>query len=47
MRYCFDAFHTKRHRKPSGKLTAVCAELTNPNPNLKIDSGYLATTGQR
>ena len=44
---CFIAFHTKRHMKPSGKLTMVCAELTNLDLNLKIDSEDLATSGQR
>jgi len=37
------AFHIKRHIKPSEKLVTVCAELTNPDPNLEIDSQDLAT----
>jgi len=43
----FAVFPTKRHRKPSRKLTTICAEITNPNPNLGTDSEDLATTGQR
>jgi len=42
-----DAFHTKRHRKPLGKLMTVCAKLTNLNLNLEIDSENLATTDQK
>jgi len=41
------AFHTMRHRRHSVKLTTVHAELTNPHPNLGIDSEGLSTTGQR
>jgi len=33
MEYCSATFPTKRHRKHSGKLTMVCAKLTNPDPS--------------
>jgi len=42
-----DVFHIKKHRKPSGNLTMICAELTNSDSNLEIDSENLATTDQR
>lgn len=41
---CSAVFHTKRHMKHPGKLTTVCAELTNPDPNLGTDYEDLATT---
>jgi len=41
----FATFRTKRHRKLSEKLVRVCVELTNSDPNLKIESKDLATTG--
>ena len=44
---CFAAFHKKRNMKHSGKLTMVCAELTNSDPNLGINSEDLATFSQR
>jgi len=37
MESCFTALHIKRHMKHSGKLTMVCAELTNPDPSLETD----------
>jgi len=43
----FVAFRTKRHRKPSEKLTMVRAELINLALNLEISYEDLATTGQR
>jgi len=44
---CSVAIHTKRHRKLSGKLTMVCAKLTNSDRNWEIDFKDLVTTGQR
>ena len=41
------AFHTKRHRKHSGKLMMLCAELTNPDLSLEIDFEGSTITGQR
>ena len=47
MESCFAVFHTKRHMKHSGKFMMICAELTNPNPNLGTDSENLAIIGRR
>ena len=41
------AFHLKRHKRHSGKLTMLCAGLTNLDPNLGTDSEDLVITGQR
>ena len=44
---CSIAFHTKRHRRHSRKLTMAHAKQTNPNPNLGTDFEDLANIGQR
>jgi len=47
MKYCSDAFHTKRHRRHSKKLMIVYAGLTNPDPSSEIVSEDLAIIGRR
>ena len=41
------AIHTKRHKKHSGKLTAVYAELTNADPSSETGFEDLATIGRK
>ena len=40
------AFHTKSHRRHPGKLTTVCAELTNLDLSLETGFEDLATIGR-
>jgi len=47
MESCSVVFHTKRHTRHSRKLTTVCAEITNTEPNLGTDFEDLATTSQK
>ena len=47
MKSYFTAFHIKRHRRYSGKLTAVCTELTNLDQSSGTSYEDLATIGQR